>query len=201
MARTKEELLSWLKTLGTASSAVFGGETGGYRLQQHCAELAGLLALIQERKINDYLEIGCAEGGLARVINDVFAPETIVVVDNNSNDSASHYRIDNLRGITYVEVIGNSILDRTTRLVKRQLVYGADLVVIDGHHASPYPMEDFARYGPVVRKGGVLVFHDTAHADGVKDVIIHIGAYYKREWKLIGVFHEGNIGLAAYERM
>jgi len=46
-----------------------------------------------------------------------------------------------------------------------------DLLFIDGDHSYEACLADWRAYGPLVRKGGVVAFHDTGWAEGVIAVV------------------------------
>lgn len=200
---TRQEIYDKISVLGTTSLEVFGGRLlGGYHLQQNVVELAGLLELLQNYEIKSLLEIGSAQGGLTRLLNEWCGLERVTLVDNNSDIGAAGLRAENLKHIHRTEFINDSdapvLLSKVDSLYKGATI---DLLVIDANHSIPYPLKDFNNFSYLVRDGGLVVFHDSAWAEGVKEACSHIRAYHASKFKEVGVFHEGGIGLTCFERI
>lgn len=168
----RESMDFYLATCGVDNGGVFRGPEGPYKLQQVFTEFAPYLLALQEHHqthpIRTYLEIGCAAGGVARVMWDLFKPDRIVLCDNNSHRSASQDRIEILSGIPHVEVIGDSedgpiqhlVFDLCCDKDRNDDVGMVDLLFIDANHEDPYPTLDAKNYAWLVKVGGLVAFHD-----------------------------------------
>lgn len=198
--KTLSEIEEYLRDCGT-DGGVFGGFTGrGFQLQQRIDELAPFLLFIQGETIESVFEIGAAQGGLSRVLYEFCKPGLLVLLDNNSHDSGARHRVENLRGVPHVEFIGFAEDPRFADAGLRLAPEGYSLVVIDGDHHSPSPLRDFDNYKHLVKPGGLLFFHDSAHAEGVKEAVAHISAYHSRSWEKVGVFEKGQVGITVFRR-
>lgn len=82
---TRTEILNYIKGVGSNSVAVFGGEwEGGYQLQQNPPEITDAL---QDRKFENYLEIGVAAAGLTRTLCDRLSIGNVHTMDLGVHDS------------------------------------------------------------------------------------------------------------------
>ncbi len=61
---------------------------------------------------------------------------------------------------------GNSHDPFVRKLVQDTLTGPLDFIFIDGDHSYDGTMSDFNDYSPLVRKGGLIGFHDTIYGDG-----------------------------------
>ena len=165
---TKEEILERILNSGSDSLRVFGGRyEGGYNLQQVPSEITDLLYVLMNdgKKLNNFLEIGCAAGGNTRVFNDFFNFENIVLVDNNMHEKHG-LRGDNLNGIKYSEYIGDSQTADANDFIKQTgLLF--DVMIIDADHSYEGVKNDYFNYREFLADGGYLIFHDTKACSGV----------------------------------
>jgi len=134
------------------------------------SEIIRFLQMTKELKPLTVLEIGTARGGTLFLFTRVAMPEArLVTVDLPGGPFGGGYpdwmsvllrsfardkqRIDLVRG--------DSHSDRTNRLV-RELVGSipVDVLFIDGDHTYEGVRRDFETYSGLVRKGGLVAFHD-----------------------------------------
>lgn len=62
-------------------------------------------------------------------------------------------------GVAYTPIRGDSHLLSTLQRVK-EVMKAVDFLFIDGDHSYEGVKKDFELYGPLVRKGGIIAFHD-----------------------------------------
>jgi len=157
------------------------------------AELASLLKHVRELNPSRVLEIGTATGGTLYLWTRLAQPDaTIVSVDLPGGNFGGGYsrlrtpvyrrfarpkqklfllRADSHEGGTLAEV---------ERLFQGSPI---DLLFIDGDHTYEGVKQDWEMYSPLVREGGLVVFHDVAgnygdtqvkrHWDSIKDAFPH----------------------------
>jgi len=102
------------------------------------------------------IEIGVATGGTTRLFLDVVGPNgTVVGLDINDELIAE----DVLDDPRFELVLGDSRSDEVYDRVK-ELAWGADLLLIDGLHTPEGVQKDTNRYVPLVRDGGLVLWHD-----------------------------------------
>jgi cephalosporin hydroxylase len=139
------------------------------RLCQHSEEFANWLTMLEELKPRVGMEIGAGQGASSRAFIE-FIPTIEKFICLDIQDKAEHYpgmvpikrklRIFPHPKAVYVK--GDSIQLSTRREVVR--VLGGeelDFLFIDGCHEFLNICADFWSYSPLVRKGGLVGFHDT----------------------------------------
>lgn len=138
-------------------------------------ELQRLLEEVQRLRPQAMLEIGTANGGSLFGLARVCAPDAhIISVDLPKGSFGGGYprwKIPLFNSFAYGEqrldlMRGDSHLRRTfdevhTRLGGQML----DFVFIDGDHAYDGVRRDFELYEPLVRRGGLVAFHDIVPLD------------------------------------
>lgn len=141
-----------------------------FRAWQVPDELAILGEILQERHPQDALEIGTARGGTLFFLTRLASPQaTIATVDLPGGKFGGGY--NDIRAWCYqffarqsqqLHLLrGNSHSSEMFALVQatfkgRQL----DYLFIDGDHAYGGVSRDFEMYGPLVKRGGLIAFHD-----------------------------------------
>lgn len=125
------------------------------------SEICGLLALVAERRPRRVLEIGTAHGGTLYLLSKVVDPNALMV----TIDNCPVYRAELLRsfargGRSIELVVGDSTLPATLERIRGFFPDGVDLLFLDGDHSSEGISRDFDLYSPLVRPGGMIVFHD-----------------------------------------
>lgn len=112
-----------------------------------------------------YLEIGTYDkGNLAYVAGMLDDSALIIDVDvEEHEEQAEKLRRELKPHQTYHQVVGNSCspetADRVRALIKSR-IEGADVVFIDANHTAEAVIADYALYAPLVREGGLIMFHD-----------------------------------------
>jgi predicted O-methyltransferase YrrM len=146
---------------------------GVIRAIQVGREIIALLDELQALKPLRLLEVGTANGGTLFLLSRVAHPEACIVsVDLPGGQFGEGYgwwrvpvyrsfaragqTIELLRGDSH----SSKMLGRVREAFGNQPV---DFVFIDGDHSYDGVRNDFELYGALVRKGGVVAFHDIAN--------------------------------------
>jgi predicted O-methyltransferase YrrM len=136
------------------------------------SELAALGEILAEQRPERALEIGTAHGGTLLLLTRLASPRaTIVSVDLPGGRFGGGYgprrrwfyqrfarsgqQLHLLQGDSH----SPEMLDRTGTVFKG---LSLDYLFIDGDHTYEGVRQDFELYSPLVRKGGVIAFHDIA---------------------------------------
>ena len=146
---------------------------------QVVSELAALGEILAARHLERGLEIGTARGGTLLFLCRLASPQaTIISVDLPGGKFGGGYgrtqgwlykrfargkqRLQLLRGDSH----SRDMLDKVKAALGGQEL---DYLFIDGDHSYPGVKCDFEMYGPMVRKGGLIAFHDIVEGppDGV----------------------------------
>lgn len=126
-------------------------------------EFMSLLGILDGLKPETILEIGSGQGGSILMFTRVLSPEGLIIgVDN---DYAS-WRIALYKSFATGDqsvrlVKGDSHDLRTLRQVEKMLDHRrVDMLFIDADHTYEGVSKDFEIYSPLVRRGGIVAFHD-----------------------------------------
>ncbi len=133
-------------------------------------ELNALGEILAVRHPECAMEIGTARGGTLFILTRLASPHaTIVSVDLPEGQfgggySAQHqwfYQRFARRGQRLHLLRGDSHSDGMQARVEAAIGgQSLDYLFIDGDHSYPGVKSDFEMYGPMVRKGGLIAFHD-----------------------------------------
>jgi predicted O-methyltransferase YrrM len=131
-------------------------------IQQH-NEVSGLLELLKQNPPRYVCEIGTASGGTLFLLAQVCAPAALLIsVDLGLSVERCfiHARFAT-RKQRIVSIRGDSRAPTTLERVRSLLHnHSLDLLFIDGDHSYDAVKTDFTHYSPLVRPGGLIVFHD-----------------------------------------
>lgn len=132
-------------------------------LSQERSEIRFLMNFIQKYELKTICEIGTYKGGSLFCIAQAAPPDaTILSIDIEYPVSRrlAHRRFAK-NGQRIVCIKGDTkdpaTFNRAKRALGRQKL---DLLFIDGDHAFAGVVNDYARYGSLVKKGGIIAFHD-----------------------------------------
>jgi predicted O-methyltransferase YrrM len=139
------------------------------------SELGRLLATVESEQARTVLEIGTALGGTLFGFAQAAAPDAVLVtVDLPEGRFGGGYyparsflyRRFARAGQSIHLVLGDSHSARTLAHVQ-ELLGGrlADILFVDGDHSYEGVRADFKLYGPLVRPGGLIAFHDIVPGD------------------------------------
>ena len=125
------------------------------------SEIIGFLRFARGGAPRTVVEIGTAEGGtnflLSAILPTVTKKISVDLFVQNTRLLRAFVRPD----CQQVFVQGSSSAPATVATVRRELAGAAiDVLFIDGDHTYAGAKADFERYTPLVRPGGLVVFHD-----------------------------------------
>lgn len=115
-------------------------------------ELWQLLELVARLQPTRILEIGVHRGGMVQTFREAFPQAFVVGVDKDFSP-LEFTDFHALAGDSNQPSMREAVLDA----FKGNQV---DFVFIDGDHHYDATMKDFELYGPLVRPGGLIAFHD-----------------------------------------
>jgi cephalosporin hydroxylase len=120
---------------------------------QRPTELAEFLILLRGINPKIVVELGVWKGGMLYAFCNV-AP-VVIGIDNYQDDElpASCYGAQMIVGNTH----DPDTLSRLMKLLDGEFI---DCLFIDADHSYDPAMQDYSMYGPLVRSGGLIVFHD-----------------------------------------
>ncbi len=167
--RTARSLRALAETAATPEQAIDGAMSHwshptSIRAVQVKSELAAFVELVRADAPRTVLEIGTAEGGTLYMLawaSDAHARLLSLDIERFTRTRLHIYRGFVRRG-QHVEVFrADSHTDATRARVMRY--FGGrplDLLFIDGDHSYGSVRDDYERYAPLVRSGGLIAFHD-----------------------------------------
>jgi predicted O-methyltransferase YrrM len=132
-----------------------------YITAQKSVEFTALVEIYKALEPMHVLEIGSQEGGtLYHWVKNAPAGATIVNVDILQNQTEKHGKEILARWQSWKvhTILGSSHSPETLVMVKQFSPF--DFVFIDGDHTYDGTQQDWEWYSPLVRKGGVVAFHD-----------------------------------------
>jgi predicted O-methyltransferase YrrM len=131
--------------------------------------IVGLLRTLEADPPRTVLEIGTASGGTLFLLTRLAAPDALIVsVDLRRGQFGGGYprwRVPLYRSFAReaqrVELVLGDSHEPNTRDRIRSLLGGRALgPFVDGEHAYEGVRQDFTDYSPLVRRGGLVAFHD-----------------------------------------
>lgn len=131
-------------------------------------DLKILLPLVAQIAPKNILEIGMDKGFSMEIWRRAFNPNRLVGLDINN------YPKPMTNFFTMPESLyeTDSHTEEARRKVLRRFS-AIDFLFIDGDHSLTGVKQDFDMYSPLVKKGGIIAFHDACyHADGTEEVDI-----------------------------
>ena len=136
------------------------------RASQDKEELEALLLCLNDVEIKRVLEIGTWRGYSAEVWVKAFRPELLISIDigeeqdlwdglenPGKTDVVYGYGVDSHDPKSFLYIV---------KILQKNLI---DFLFIDGDHSYEGVKKDFDMYSPLVRKGGLIAFHDVAVKD------------------------------------
>lgn len=130
-----------------------------WHAEQRVDELASVLLVVEEVDPKVIVEIGCGFGGTLWAWRAAFPTAAVFGVSLETHGPIADH------GATVL--IGDS-RDRATRqrLVDQLGGRDVDVLFIDGDHSRDGIRSDWRMYAPLVRAGGLILFHDVANLLG-----------------------------------
>lgn len=139
-------------------------------IQQNRAEFMEFVRVLEEHKINGRcLQLGLGIPGASHVVfQQLFSTVWTMEIDNNTINQFAVRAWAESGGT----IEGNSHEHETQNWFKSQLgLYKLDLLFIDAGHKYHDVTQDFNNYAPLVRKGGIIAFHDALKRPTYEDEI------------------------------
>ena len=127
------------------------------KLQQNPEEFWAFLEVVIPYAPKRVLEMGTAHGGTALIFQEMGA--RVVSVDYRGITGEIPLEVFNPETTTFLHADTH---DSSTLEKVRELMPEVDLLFIDGDHAYAGVKQDWEMYSPLVRPGGLVVFHDLA---------------------------------------
>jgi len=134
-----------------------------FRPSQKDGEIKRLMEIIRERNLKNICEIGSYKGGSLFLISQAAGKGTkLISIDVNYPMERQILNKQLVKPKQHVVTIkGDTRMNKTFLKVKRTFnEEPLDLLFIDGDHSIEGVKDDFEQYSQLVRKGGVIVFHD-----------------------------------------
>jgi len=120
--------------------------------------------LIRDFDPRNILEIGTWLGYSAKVWNEAFDPKKIVTIENHFDTFEEINKHDDI-----IYFCGDSHDQKTLEIVKEEFGITKhnepliDFLFIDGDHSYEGVKKDWEMYSPLVREGGIVLFHDVVY--------------------------------------
>ena len=141
------------------------------------ADLKILLPILADIKPKNILEIGTWHGYSIEIWYNAFRPKKLITIENNQEylEFVRKRMLDGDFGYMNpapTQISMDSHDERAVKFVKNILKNDLlDFLFIDGDHSYYGVQKDYEMYSPLVRSGGVIVFHDAMyHADRTEEV-------------------------------
>lgn len=134
-----------------------------FRSDQKSTEILRVLELVRSSPINTIVEIGSFRGGTLALLCQV-APVDALIISVDIKYPLERRLANSCLALPHQKLIsieGDSQSQKTLMKVKKNLRgKKIDLLFIDGDHSFFGVLSDYVFYSPLVRKGGVIAFHD-----------------------------------------
>ena len=128
------------------------------RIHQNDDEFWKFLEVIIPEEPKRILEMGTAHGGTALIFQEIGTQ--VISVDNKGVSGQIPMEMFNPEVTTFLTADTH---DSTTLAQVKEMMPEVDLLFIDGDHTYPGTLQDWEMYSPLVRPGGLVVFHDIAY--------------------------------------
>ncbi len=157
---------------------VSGGFYGIVSPIQNHEEILALLRLLKAVRPSRVMEIGTANGGTLLMFSRVMAPDgRLISIDLPGGPGGGGYpewKVPLYRAFAMpgqdLELIRGDTHDPDALRRTEAWLAGdrLDFLFIDGDHSYEGVKQDFETFGPLVRPGGIIAFHDIEFCEGVR---------------------------------
>jgi len=201
---TLDETVELVESWGSDHIQRFGGtKQGGIYLQQEPREISNLILFLQHLDLKDinYLEIGCAVGGLTYVMNKFFDIKNTVLIDDEKHRIHGQLK-EVLKDVEYNKWVGDSQSEQALEYMLN-LNLKFDIIFIDADHSYEGVKKDTLNYTPFLKDKGFLIFHDAEEKyTGVKLWLNEITDNQILGFKHVATFiqNPGRLGIGVYQR-
>lgn len=189
MFRRFRRLAARTVTAEEALDLVWGFEYYGASIAplQSRSEISALLGFVKELRPKTVLEIGTARGGTLYLFTRVASQDALFVsVDLPGGAFGGGYDARMLpmmktfaQAGQRIEFMRSDSHSAETLGAVRKALEGrtVDFLFIDGDHRYEGVRKDFEMYSPLVRKGGIVAFHDVC--EGPEDLVGGVPKFWK----------------------
>jgi predicted O-methyltransferase YrrM len=147
-------------------------------------EIVNLCNIVKKLNPQSIVEIGTAGGGTLFLWANVSEAKNIISIDLPGGAFGGSYPVWKIplyksmgRKNTIRLIRANSHEDKTFLRLKEFLNgQSIDFLFIDGDHTYDGVKQDFERYAPLVRKGGIVAFHDIVTHD--PEINCHVDKFW-----------------------
>lgn len=141
---------------------------------QDPAELAQLLAILDQARVRSVVEVGSDRGGTLWAWSQLPGPPRVVSVNLRGGPYSTTSDLPRLHGAALVE--GDSVSPETYRQACQALDFRlADFCMIDSDHTFRGAAADWMIWRNIVRPGGLIALHD---------IVVHPGMAEVEVWRL-----------------
>lgn len=140
----------------------YGSYRGLIRPMQSRYEVTALFGALREARPKVIVEIGAGNGGNLFLFSRLPSAKHLVSIDNHyypwERPLFKSFALPNSR----INLIEGDSHSNGTLLKLKETLGGKkiDFLFIDGEHSYKASKKDFEMYSPLVRKGGIIAFHD-----------------------------------------
>ena len=162
--------ITWDCGLGKVVDFAFNGGFQFLRPFQIKSEISSLLVELEKNRPNNIVEIGTARGGtlflFTRIATDNASVISIDQMDKNYMGGYPTWKTNFYKSFAKknqrIHLLRADSHDLTTLNDTKNILSGnkVDFLFIDGDHSYNGVKKDFDLYGPLVRSGGIVAFHD-----------------------------------------
>ena len=129
------------------------------------------------------LEIGVAGGYSVLALNKFLNIDSFTLIDDGKHDQFK-YLENVLKDVEYDLFVGDSTSEEVIGFIQDKQTH-FDLIHIDANHSYEYVLQDFTNYSKFLSKDGLIIFHDSHHREGVREVIIELYQMKHPQFKII----------------
>ena len=131
-------------------------------------DLRIILPIIKSINPKIILEIGMWHGHSFKLWYDAFSPELIIGIDLMKKPSdAVEVSSPNCHYLWESDSNGMATVNRVNEILNGRKI---DFLFIDGDHHFDFVKQDWQFYSPLVRKGGIVFFHDVIYQSPNEEV-------------------------------
>jgi cephalosporin hydroxylase len=137
---------------------------------QKVSEFSHLISFLKTRKLNIIVEIGTAKGGTLYAWCKIAEPDAIIVsIDLPGGPFGGGYSVKGIKKFRRYKRKNQKLYffrkDSQKRVTKEKLIKvirgrKVDFLFIDGDHRYSGVKKDWKLYSPLVKRNGLIVFHD-----------------------------------------
>lgn len=144
-----------------------------YHLAQEWGEFEHVYPMIRKRHPLCVLEVGCFHAGWIYAVAPACQKgSTLFSIDNDGRESLETSRADVQKRLREEHKrfrwhLGDSRDESTLDAVRAAMLL-IDILHLDGDHEYAAAAKDFENFSPMVRPGGLIVFHDIQGEPGVQ---------------------------------